>query len=189
MENVTTQNWPDVEFEKFKSIPRVFRECVITEKIDGTNAQIYISEDLKIVAAASRSRWIIPSDDNYGFASWVEKNRDELLRLGPGRHYGEWWGSGIQCGYGIKEKRFSLFNTSIWSDDAVRPVCCGVVPILYTGPFETDVIREVAEKLKITGSIVSPGFMKPEGIVIFMSQSRILFKYTLDGDGHKTAKK
>jgi hypothetical protein len=79
----------------------------------------------------SRSRWITPDDDNFGFAAWVEANRDELLTLGPGRHFGEWWGSGIQRGYGLPkgEKRFSLFNVSRWGES--RPACCHVVPVLY----------------------------------------------------------
>ncbi len=60
----------------------------------------------------SRTRWITAQDDNHGFARWVEGNKQELLKLGAGRHFGEWWGSGIQRGYGLQkgEKRFSLFN-------------------------------------------------------------------------------
>jgi hypothetical protein len=32
------------EFVEFKKIPRLSRECVVTEKIDGTNGVIYIGE-------------------------------------------------------------------------------------------------------------------------------------------------
>lgn len=32
-----------IDFVQFKKIPRLSRECVITEKIDGTNAQIFIT--------------------------------------------------------------------------------------------------------------------------------------------------
>ena len=40
--------------------------------------------------------------------------------------------------------------------------------------------------LKETGSVAAPGFMKPEGIVIFHGPSRALFKMTLDNnDGAK----
>ena len=49
----------------------------------------------------------------FGFARWVETNRERLITLlGPGLHFGEWWGSGIQRGYGLTkgDKRFSLFN-------------------------------------------------------------------------------
>ena len=99
------------EFAGFPKMARLSRDIVITEKIDGTNAQIYITKEGEI-RAGSRNRWITPADDNFGFAQWVESNRDQLLELGPGRHFGEWWGSGIQRGYGMEkgEKKFSLFN-------------------------------------------------------------------------------
>ena len=108
------------DFVAFPKIPRLSRRCVITEKIDGTNACIFIGEDGEFLVG-SRTRWITPENDNHGFARWAYEHKDELLGLGPGRHFGEWWGQGIQRGYGLKEKRFSLFNTSRWMDDAVRP--------------------------------------------------------------------
>jgi hypothetical protein len=65
-----------------------------------------------------------------------EEHRDDLLTLGPGRHFGEWWGAGIQRRYGLTEKRFSLFNVTRWGE--ARPACCHVVPTLYRGPFSDD---------------------------------------------------
>ena len=115
-----------MEFIKFPKLPRLSRDMVITEKIDGTNAQICISDSGLELKAGSCNRWVIPGDDNAGFAKWCEENRTELLRLGHGRHFGEWWGQGIQRKYGLSEKRFSLFNVSRWADD--RPKCCHVVP-------------------------------------------------------------
>lgn len=89
----------DRPFEGFGKISRTNKAsaCVITEKIDGSNAQIVI-EDNEIVAVGSRKRWIQPGkeSDNFGFASWVERNYDELLGLGEGTHFGEWYGAGIQ---------------------------------------------------------------------------------------------
>src|SRR5687768_207065 len=85
-------------FQPFPKIARFSREIVITEKIDGTNAQVFIDESGNVIAG-SRSRWITPQDDNFGFAKWVAENRIDLLGLGPGRHYGEWWGLGVQRGY------------------------------------------------------------------------------------------
>ena len=122
--------------------------------------------------------------DNFGFAAWVEQHAEELRTLGPGRHYGEWWGSGIQRGYGLPkgEKRFSLFNTAKWSDAAVRPACCHVVPVLYTGIFSTGAIDVCLQRLKDEGSRVAPGFMKPEGVVIFHPQGNIGFKKTIEKD-------
>ena len=45
------------QFEAFAKIPRFFRDVTISEKIDGTNAQVFVSED-GTVMAGSRSRWI-----------------------------------------------------------------------------------------------------------------------------------
>lgn len=175
-------------FEAFPKIPRLHREIVVTEKIDGTNACIYIGDDFETIAAGSRSRWITPKEDNFGFARWVEERKAELLKeLGPGLHYGEWWGAGIGRRYGLKEKRFSLFNVHRWADDAVRPACCHVVPEVYR--FTPTCPAELAagflysiEYLRIHGSMAAPGFMQPEGIVCFHTASQSLFKVTLEGD-------
>ena len=169
------------EFTQFTKIPRLSRECVITEKIDGTNACIYIGEDGEFLAG-SRTRWITPEDDNFGFARWAYEHKDELMKLGIGRHFGEWWGSGIQRNYGLKEKRWSLFNTSIWGDDAVRPACCGVVPVLYRGPFTTEIVAETLAALARDGSAASPGFPKPEGVVIYHVAAGCYFKKTIEKD-------
>ena len=171
----------DTEFRKFPKISRLSRKCVITEKLDGTNAQITITEEGDFLAG-SRNRWITPENDNYGFAKWANENKEELLKLGVGTHYGEWWGQGIQREYNMTEKRFSLFNTSRWSDIEMRPLCCGVVPILYNGLFSTEIIDNCLDILRTKGSIASLGFMKPEGIVCFHTQGNFYFKKTLEND-------
>lgn len=169
------------KFPSFPKIPRLSRECVITEKLDGTNASIFIGEAGEI-KAGSRKRWITPEDDNFYFAAWVRDNKNELLKLGPGHHFGEWWGLGIQRGYGLYERRFSLFNTAKWSDDYARPKCCGVVPLLYMGPFDTETADSFVQALRDYGSQAVPGYMKPEGIVVFHTASRTLFKKTCEHD-------
>lgn len=168
-----------IDFVPFPSISRLSRDIIVTEKLDGTNASIHITEEGEILAG-SRTRWITPEDDNYGFAKWVQANKEDLLTLGPGTHFGEWWGQKIQRAYDLKEKRFSLFNTSRWGE--TRPACCGVVPILYQGPFETDKILEALEDLRVNGSKAAPGFMKPEGVVIFHTAANMMFKKTLEKD-------
>ncbi len=170
------------EFVGFQKIPRLKRGMIITEKIDGTNAQIYINDDCSTVLTGSRNRWITPEDDNVGFARWVSEHREELLQLGPGRHFGEWWGQGIQRRYGLTEKRFSLFNTGRWNNNTPPPACCSVVPVLFAGEFTTNNIDDTLSFLRIYGSKAAPGFMKPEGIVVFHPQSKQLFKVTLDDD-------
>lgn len=167
------------DFESFGKIPRLYKECVITEKIDGTNAQVHVLDD-GTVLAGSRNRYITPENDNYGFARWIKEHETELRELGPGRHYGEWWGQGIQRRYGLDEKRFSLFNCHRWAEE--RPECCGVVPEMYTGVFDINVVDELMQRLLIHGSIAAPGFENPEGIVIYHTASKQLYKYTLEGD-------
>lgn len=168
-----------ITFEGFPKIPRLVRSCVITEKLDGTNAQVIITGDGQI-GAASRSRLITPEDDNYGFARWVQENQQELLTLGPGRHFGEWWGAGIQRRYGLTEKRFSLFNTARWAED--RPKCCDVVPVLYHGDFTTHAVDHQIERLRGCGSVAAPGFRNPEGVVVYHAASGQLFKRLIEND-------
>lgn len=173
-----------LEFSPMPKIARLSRPVIITEKLDGTNASIYIGED-EAFLIGSRKRWITPEADNYGFARWATANKDELLRLGPGHHFGEWWGNGIQRGYGLKEKRFSLFNVSRWSDDSVRPACCSIVPTLYQEMFTTQAVEDALNNLREFGSQAAPGYMKPEGVIVFHTQNYTLFKKTLEGDEHK----
>ncbi len=169
------------EFKEFDKIPRLSRAMVVTEKLDGTNAQVYIGEDGEFLTG-SRTRWITPTDDNYGFSRWAHENKEELMKLGPGSHFGEWWGNGIQRKYGMDRKVFSLFNTARWSDDAVRPKCCSVVPVLYQGVFDSALVDIQIQRLRLSGSVAAPGFMPPEGVVVWHEAARMLFKKTLDKD-------
>jgi len=210
-------------FQPFSKIARLSRGCVITEKLDGTNAQIAIvpaSDAQKaghLVApfvavaggfaflAGSRNRWLGTgtgkSDDNFGFAKWVADNAEALAALGEGRHFGEWWGLSIQRGYGLKEKRFSMFNVTRWclrdsvpavipnanptapvKLQEVLPDCVGLVPVLYRGPFGTPQISDTLYLLKGYGSRAVPGFDDPEGIVIRHDASGTLFKKTINND-------
>jgi hypothetical protein len=172
---------PSPEFREFPKIARLSREMIVTEKIDGTNAQVFVGEDGSVIAG-SRSRWITPEDDNFGFARWVWEHAKELRQLGPGHHFGEWWGAGIQRRYGLNEKRFSLFNVNRWGVD--RPACCHVVPVLSQPGelFTTGVADLYLDVLRKEGSFAAPGFMRPEGIVIFHVASGYLFKKTLEKD-------
>jgi len=203
------------EFIKFPKMGRYSREVICSEKIDGTNAQILIEEldgmplayaiaekDGLAIFAGSRKRWIQPGNDNFGFAAWVNDHIDELLTLGIGRHFGEWWGSGIQRGYGLEkgEKRFSLFNTVRWclhgetpavipkldpritKMQDVLPECVGLVPVLWRGAFDDlDMDYQIAN-LEEHGSYAAPGFMNPEGVVAFHTAGNVGFKKTIKND-------
>lgn len=177
-ETVTRQ---ELEFREFQKIPRLFREVVVTEKIDGTNACVVVAED-GCVSAQSRSRIITPKDDNYGFAKWVLEHEAELAQLGAGYHYGEWWGHGVNRGYALTEKRFSLFNVSRWTES--RPACCHVVPVIVRGQAKDSfaIVAKAMEELRANGSFAAPGFMKPEGVIAFHTAGNLLFKATLERD-------
>ena len=171
----------DFNFEGFPKIARWSREIIITEKLDGTNAQVIIEGDK--IGAGSRNRLITPEDDNYGFARWVQENRETLIRdLGDGRHFGEWFGLGIQRGYGMKVKQFALFNTTRWWDHSFETPNLTVVPELYRGPIEDGVIDREMNVLKEYGSWASDGFMRPEGIIIYHTAARTMFKKTFEKD-------
>jgi len=171
------------EFKGWPKIHRLSRECIITEKIDGTNSCVVIDEHEDIYAQ-SKNRIITPDNDNFGFAQWVIDNREDLSCLGIGYHFGEWWGNGIQRGYGIREKRFSLFNV-IQLENRKVPDCCSLVPVLYRGIFDTDAVYHVMADLMSGGSRASPGFMNPEGVVIYHISANISFKKTITNDEAK----
>ncbi len=220
-------------FTEFPKLARLSRECIVTEKIDGTNCQVFIwdetheaepiddkrgavstvgeppsnipfilSDEGVHLALGSRTKWITPTDDNHGFAKWALDYIEELMSLGHGRHFGEWWGSGIQRGYGLAkgEKHLSLFNVTRWcladaepkiisAPDAktqkwqdILPVCVGLVPVLYRGPFSTSEVDKALQTLALTGSQAVPGFMKPEGVVCWHTAANMGFKKTIDKD-------
>jgi hypothetical protein len=173
----------DTVFKAWPKIPRVEnRKEFYTEKIDGTNSCIIILECAEYqkyvqppigrvyhegktysIWTQSRNRLITPNDDNYGFSKWVYNNLINLLDLGEGYHYGEWWGNGIQRGYGLNHKRFSLFNTKRWGEhNPNTPECCNVVPTIHANSVE-----EAKLQLITKGSIAVPGYMNPEGVIVY----------------------
>lgn len=196
------------EFIGFNKIARLSRGCTITEKIDGTNASILITpydgdgETLAasvdafdidgkpfVMLAGSRTRWITPQDDNYGFAKWSFIHAGELRGLGEGHHFGEWWGNGIQRGYGMTAKMFSLFNTSRWNSVSnPPPACCCIVPTIYTGVFTSTAVDDALLKLRGMGSLAAPGFMRPEGVVVYQTAGRVYFKKTIEKDDEPKGK-
>jgi RNA ligase len=167
-------------YPAFPKVPRLRRPIVITEKIDGTNALVHVAND-GTVRAGSRTQWITPERDNFGFAAWVMANEEELRSgLGPGLHYGEWWGRGIQRGYGLADRYFSLFNTRRWGES--RPSCCSVVPVIGLSDEGDIAIERCMRRLRADGSVAVPGWMKPEGVVVFHTASQTMGKVLLEDD-------
>ena len=189
----------ELTFEPFRKLSRMNRGCTITEKIDGTNAQLcFDAEGNMLVGSRKRQIWPEGYDgkagcDNAGFAKWAYDNQEALFEfLGEGRHYGEWCGGKIQRGYGLTEKKFALFNTSRFGDgrqeipEELFNIGLTVVPVLFDGEFTTNVVEEVMEVLKEHGSYFAEGFMNPEGVVVYHHALRDYFKVTYDHD--KTGK-
>jgi len=151
--------------------------------------------------AQSRNRMLSLEDDNFGFAAWVRANAEVLAGFGAGRHFGEWWGSGIARRYNQTEKRFSLFNTIRWcahdaepkviptEDPAAEPkyqrrapACVSLVPLIWQGPMDDLNVDLHIEQLRLGGSFAAPGFMRPEGIIVFHVAGNVGFKKTLERD-------
>jgi hypothetical protein len=194
---MSTNEWP--EFKAYGKTARLGSKVQITEKIDGTNAHILVVTDDSCITdtpsvpkytvyPASRNRWL-PEDeqDNYGFGAWVRANAASLaVILGPGRHYGEWWGEGIARGYGVTGKRFSLFDTRRYAhllDVApwdIGGAVVGVVPIIAEGLFSDQLLNDAREELEHTGSKAAPGFMRPEGLIIRWADNGHVMKVVWD---------
>jgi len=185
-------------FKAWPKISRLENEVYhITEKIDGINAAIVIQDLTNLpeekvapplsthsidgitycIWAQSRTRLITTEDDNFGFAKWVKENAEQLVSdLGMGYHYGEWWGQGINRGYGLDHKRFSLFNPTKNS-----PVCHNV-PAL--GSYSSDEllagVDSITNQLKACGSYAAPGYMRPEGLVIYAEKAKTYWEVIVD---------
>jgi len=179
----------ELEFHPYPKTHRWNRDIFISEKLDGTNAGVVILED-GTVYAQSRKRVITPEHDNYGFAAWVEENKDTLQDiLGVGVHFGEWWGKGINRGYELSHRQFSLFNLSRWYKDpssrlkmTSSDINIDIVPCLYAGPVSEHAITDCLDDLRVYGSYAAPNYMRPEGVVIYHTHANTLFKVTLEND-------
>ena len=65
-------------------------------------------------------------------------------------------------------------------DEGAAPDCCEVVPVLYRGEFSKDALKLVMQNLEVNGSYAQSGFMKPEGVIIWLYGSRMFLKSTFD---------
>jgi hypothetical protein len=193
----------DTLFRHWPKIPRLENEIYhISEKIDGTNACIIIQpwldtnqpkpiEEINTdtecygIWAQSRTCLIYPDKDNFDFAKWVQNNAEQLVTdLGPGYHFGEWWGLGINRGYGLNHKRFSLFNPTKQSS------ICYNVPLLISNEEEINKWLQESplnlrleywkEQFKLNGSYAAPGYMRPEGLIVYAEKAKTYWKVIID---------
>ena len=175
------------EFKAWPSLSRLATETVtITEKVDGTNAIIHVSDEGE-VHAGSRNRWLTAEADNFGFYAWVNANRDAVAKLGPGYHYGEWCGPGIQRGYGLPGKRWVSFAHYRKDDLSAMHPDMSTVPVMYQGEWHPMLPEVQIAMLLHFGSSFQPGFARPEGIVIEFHRAKAKFKKLCENDKiHKT---
>jgi len=165
-----------VEFVKWPKIPRGNPlEITITEKINGTTSCVIV-ENGEVVGCQSRNRLITTENDNFGFAAWVEENKEQLALLGDGHHFGEWAGPGIQKNpINLDKKEFYLFNTHMWNEETT-PSCCSVVPVLYEGIYTEQIVKDVMSDLME----LSVSTYIPEGIVVYFRLFSKYVKFTFD---------
>lgn len=185
-----------MEFKSFGEIKQ-FRtlQMSITQKIHGTNAQVTVfqKEDGELdLVCGSRTRFIYPHDDNYGFAGFVHANKEAFLNLGLGTHYGEWAGPGINSGEGLTEKTFVLFAYGRYrnADGSAMelPPRTVIVPVLYEGPVDLDKVQEVMDDLVKNGSKLVPGFTNPEGVVVSLAGTRYKKTFSAEESAWKGTK-
>jgi hypothetical protein len=189
------ENLVMVEFKEWPKIPRGQGEdMTITEKIDGTNACIIV-ENGEVVGCQSRSQLLAHNNidgilriynDNFGFAEYVLRNKEELAKLGDGYHYGEWAGPGIQKNHhNLERKTLFLFNSDRWRDGRQqRPEGVECVPILYEGPANREAIAETMNGLWATAK--ERGY-HPEGVVIWYHKTKRYEKVTFENANGKWA--
>lgn len=200
-----------VAFEGWPKIQRTDKNTVVfTEKIDGTNAAIGVREltdphgilsfetlvatasgRFLAVRAQSRKRFITPNADNAGFARWAFDNAELLAPfLGEGLHFGEWWGSGIQRGYGLEKKVFSLFNTTRWAEPlleahAIQDLGVDVVPVLgvWDGNDFGNGLRAALDVILI-GSVAAArqgvSYERVEGVMSYWAAFGKYLKHVID---------
>ena len=84
--------------------------------------------------------------------------------------------------FGKEPKIIDNPNPTLIKSQDILPACCGLVPVLYEGAFNHENIHNTLKELELNGSSASPGFMNPEGIIIFHTASRYLFKKTIKND-------
>lgn len=174
-------------FKSFPKIPRLSNETfTISEKVDGSNGLIFIRIDpgySSVMVAGSRSRWLYNDGtetwDNFGFGRWVRDNKDSLWGLGAGYHFGEWYGQGINRNYGLKDRKFMLFDAKRYQGMHVFPEIVQMERV-FAANVSFDIlmytIDHVINDLYRDGSSIVRGYMKPEGIIVRSDLTNKVYK-------------
>jgi hypothetical protein len=191
----------------FKAYPKTHRigteQYTITEKVDGTNGVVYVhkakpadfrvGKDRSYVKAGSRSRWLEDDGskkwDNHGFGEWVMENERALIELPEGFHYGEWYGRGINRNYGLKDRRFMLFDYARYDKLITNNNILGdlietetVLADVVTYDYLSIAIKLNSACLSVEGSVHVRGFSDPEGLIIRSKLRPAVYKYIIRKD-------
>ena len=100
---------------KYHNLPIPVVDYIGTVKLHGSNASVRFTPDGDIIPQ-SRNRILSVGDDNFGFAAFVEKNKDIFKPLAPRNgevtFYGEWCGGNVQPKVALEqlEKHFVIFS-------------------------------------------------------------------------------
>jgi hypothetical protein len=190
--------------------PDLFANATLTELLDGHTVGIHVEalkrrpgtgevtiRDGDVLRASpdgvaqfyrvwvqDRHRIVTPDQhDLQGVAAWARAHAAELAEtLGPGIHFGEWWGYKVCRGYGLPagDRRFSLFNTARWRFiDGTQVPSLYIVPILWEGPLGDNwgTVMEQVQKLEVEGSAAVPGYRFPEGVMLYHAGADTMMKH------------
>lgn len=172
---------PKFDLENYNHFPSIItpgEHIVCTEKVHGANARyVYVDGEFFM---GSRNRWV-KQDGNHIWtrAAANNPNIEKWCRTYEGMVlYGEIYGAVQSLKYGLdKDVRFTGFaavHHGVWLRQPVLfPSLADFdvphVPIIYSGPFDIDRIKEIAEQDSVIAE--TPGHMM-EGVVIVPSKER-----------------
>ena len=166
---------PDEDFHAFPEVEHICKTHMrITQKVHGSNCQIYIYEEdgTKKLKVGTKNRWLSLDDDNYGVCKFVHDNAEFFLQFSLGHHYGEWAGKGINSGEGMKERMLFLFSNPARYEGITFHPNVTFVPEMYNGVLDQSQIEYWMTFLKANGSFIVPGFMNVEGIIAEINGKR-----------------
>lgn len=175
-----------VDFGKIARFRDTYNPVTISEKIDGSQGGLNFDADGNLTVQSRKK--VLDADNGDGFFNWATENRESLFRdLGPGVHFGEWYGRKIQRTYGLDHKRFALFNAARFRDAEFETLNLETVPLLFhgvVGDLGVDLYVDAAlDYLNHYGSAAVPGFRNYEGVVVFFTSNRTGYKVIVNGKG------
>lgn len=185
-DRLSEDEWPktyapvfDVEsYQRFPDTIKAGEPVVVTEKIHGANAR-YVWID-GVFYMGSRNHWLKDGDHIWaraaaignGVRAWCQANAGCVL-------YGEVYGNVQSLKYGLDRGAvafagFAATRNGEWVDQGelfrtLENLDIKTAPVLYKGPFDADIIKEIAERDSLVATV--SGHMM-EGVVIVPERER-----------------